>query len=248
MNRTYDIKPIPTVYKGVKYRSRLEARYAVLFERLGVEAYYEWEGVQLPTGWYEPDFWLPALKAWLEIKPTYPTDIEKRRCVELAAASGQLVYCSYSEIGFPALTSVERPNAAELKRAWFEREEWADWDHEFYAKGTLGWTRVEPWMSAHARPRHPPKERGDWGEWVASNGERVAEYDGLGWALCPECRKPGFTSRSNSEQFFGERSGWGHGHGHESGEWVWPLVDAQNARVRGFYEEAARFRFTRPTS
>ena len=52
-----DIKPIETVYNGYRFRSRLEARWAVFFDALGVEYEYEPEGFVLPSGKrYLPDF------------------------------------------------------------------------------------------------------------------------------------------------------------------------------------------------
>lgn len=64
------IKPIQTVYKGYKFRSRLEARWAVFFDALGIEWQYEPEGYQLPDGtWYLPDFYLPEFSSTIEIKP-----------------------------------------------------------------------------------------------------------------------------------------------------------------------------------
>ena len=52
-----DIKPIETIYNGYKFRSRLEARWAVFFDSLGVEYEYEPEGFELPSGKrYLPDF------------------------------------------------------------------------------------------------------------------------------------------------------------------------------------------------
>ncbi len=50
------IPAIPTRYKGVNFRSRLEARYAALFNTLGWE--WEYEPVDLggPTCGYIPDF------------------------------------------------------------------------------------------------------------------------------------------------------------------------------------------------
>ncbi len=54
--------PIPTMYKGVKFRSRLEARYAVLFDALNIKWEYEKEGYELSDGtWYLPDFYLPEV-------------------------------------------------------------------------------------------------------------------------------------------------------------------------------------------
>lgn len=52
-----DIKPIETYYNGYKFRSRLEARWAVLFDALGIEYEYESEGFEFPNGKrYLPDF------------------------------------------------------------------------------------------------------------------------------------------------------------------------------------------------
>lgn len=51
------IKPIETVYNGYRFRSRLEARWAVFLDALGVEYEYEPEGFELQNGmWYLPDF------------------------------------------------------------------------------------------------------------------------------------------------------------------------------------------------
>ena len=68
--RCFKIKPIETQYKGYRFRSRLEARWAVFFDSLGMLWEYEREGFDLgEAGWYLPDFWLPALDKWIEIKP-----------------------------------------------------------------------------------------------------------------------------------------------------------------------------------
>ncbi len=67
------IKPIETRYKGYRFRSRLEARWAVFFDAMGIKYEYEKEGYDLgKAGWYLPDFWLPEMKTFLEIKPTSP--------------------------------------------------------------------------------------------------------------------------------------------------------------------------------
>ncbi len=65
-----NIKPIETVYNGYRFRSRLEARWAVFFDRAGIEYTYEPDGFDLGEfGWYLPDFYLPWFKCYLEIKP-----------------------------------------------------------------------------------------------------------------------------------------------------------------------------------
>lgn len=72
-----DIKPIETRYKGYRFRSRLEARWAVFFDALGMKWEYENEGYELPDGTrYLPDFWLPDLSLFIEIKGVEPTQEE----------------------------------------------------------------------------------------------------------------------------------------------------------------------------
>ena len=52
-----NIKPIETIYNGYRFRSRLEARWAVFFDTLNVPYEYEPEGFVLHNGdWYLPDF------------------------------------------------------------------------------------------------------------------------------------------------------------------------------------------------
>jgi hypothetical protein len=69
----YNISPIPTYAYGHDFRSRLEARWAVFLTHLRVPWTYEPEPVRIstPTHTYQylPDFFLPTLALWLEIKP-----------------------------------------------------------------------------------------------------------------------------------------------------------------------------------
>jgi hypothetical protein len=96
---TTGLKPIETKYKGYRFRSRLEARWAVFFDALGVPYEYEKEGFDLgKTGWYLPDFWLPGLGYWVEIKGVYPSDVEKVRCGALADATGKTVHLFWGAV------------------------------------------------------------------------------------------------------------------------------------------------------
>lgn len=80
------IKAIETVYNGYRFHSRLEARYAVFFDALGIKYEYEKEGYDLgEAGWYLPDFWLPELKCWIEIKGESPSADEKKKLESLFA-------------------------------------------------------------------------------------------------------------------------------------------------------------------
>ncbi len=75
------LKPIPTNYKGCKFRSRLEAKWAVFFDALEIEWRYEHEGFILsPLGeCYLPDFYLPELGYWIEVKPAFPNEEAQRK-------------------------------------------------------------------------------------------------------------------------------------------------------------------------
>ncbi len=63
------IEAIETKYNGYGFRSRLEARWAVFFDSLGIEYCYEHEGFNVNGTWYLPDFWLPQFNCWAEVKP-----------------------------------------------------------------------------------------------------------------------------------------------------------------------------------
>lgn len=64
-----DFKAIETEYNGYKFRSRLEARWAVFFDDLGFKYQYEPEGYVLNDGTkYLPDFYLPEIEYYAEVK------------------------------------------------------------------------------------------------------------------------------------------------------------------------------------
>lgn len=76
------LRAITTRYKNHSFRSRLEARYAVYFDHLGIKWEYEPEGFELGNGLrYLPDFWLPEWGIWIEVKPVAPdaAGVEKAR-------------------------------------------------------------------------------------------------------------------------------------------------------------------------
>lgn len=86
------LKAIQTRYKGYHFRSRLEARWAVYFDALGLEWDYEKEGFDLGDGLlYLPDFWLPQVRMWGEVKPEPFSEIELEKIWRLHNQSGYSV-------------------------------------------------------------------------------------------------------------------------------------------------------------
>lgn len=84
------IKAIETVYNGYRFRSRLEARWAVFFDTQDIEYDYEPEGFDLgEIGRYLPDFFLPQVNMWAEVKPKALTPQELAKCRALALGTGE---------------------------------------------------------------------------------------------------------------------------------------------------------------
>lgn len=69
-----EIKSIKTEYHNTTFRSRLEARWAIVFDNIGIEWKYEPRPFNVGTNTfigYLPDFYIPSKKLWVEIKPIY---------------------------------------------------------------------------------------------------------------------------------------------------------------------------------
>ena len=89
------MKAIETRYKGYRFRSRLEARWAVFFDTLGLKWEYEPEGYDLGFGvWYLPDFFVrgqDGFTAFVEVKPVDPSEEEIRKLRLLGEATDTYV-------------------------------------------------------------------------------------------------------------------------------------------------------------
>ena len=110
------VPAIETEYAGCRFRSRLEARWAVVLDTLGIRWEYEAQGYEV--GWrltlregkfnYLPDFWLPDLNMWAEVKGDWTTDECDRflnAAAELSAPAGGCGEYSVAILGpIPART------------------------------------------------------------------------------------------------------------------------------------------------
>ena len=67
--KTTIIPPIETIYNGLRFRSRLEARWAVFFDAANIKYEYEPDGFEFNGEKYLPDFYLPDHNAYIEVKP-----------------------------------------------------------------------------------------------------------------------------------------------------------------------------------
>lgn len=92
-----EIKAINTHYKGYKFRSRLEARWAVFFDALELDWKYEVEGFVLDGKPYLPDFEIYSREThqriFVEIKPEADFDDDvSMKCLLLSRDTGNLVF------------------------------------------------------------------------------------------------------------------------------------------------------------
>jgi hypothetical protein len=91
-----DIKVIETKYRGYKFRSRMEARWAVFFDEIGVVWEYEKEGYDFNGIWYLPDFWIHDWDCFVEVKGD-PAQLEDglEKCRLLREMTGKICFVLY---------------------------------------------------------------------------------------------------------------------------------------------------------
>lgn len=102
-------KAIETNYRGMHFRSRLEARWAIAFDSLKIPFEYEFEGFELPSGRYLPDFDIGPGKLYFEVKGEPPTMNEIRLGCELAEMHRTTVLIAYSGFNWDEGTRVYSP-------------------------------------------------------------------------------------------------------------------------------------------
>jgi hypothetical protein len=72
------VRAVPVTYNGIRFRSTLEADWACTMDHYRIAWQYEPEAFQLPSGvFYRPDFWLPEITTWLEVKGPHRERVEK---------------------------------------------------------------------------------------------------------------------------------------------------------------------------
>ncbi|RPJ40076.1 MAG: hypothetical protein EHM35_00270 [Planctomycetaceae bacterium] len=159
---TATFKAIETKYHGDRFRSRKEARFAVMFRALGLAYEYEREGFDLNgSGRYLPDFFLPRPGLWVEVKGTYPTTDEWEKATALAL----------NDKAHPVVLTWENfSDETALNNAFF----WWDEDGAFHSQQGWRWL-AKPELGWHAA-RYARFEHGESG----GNGDGwLAGYDEL---------------------------------------------------------------------
>jgi hypothetical protein len=177
------MQAIETRYNGYRFRSRLEARWAVFFDTLGVRYEYEKEGFHLDGGTlYLPDFWLPDHRCWVEIKagPDVPFE-DATKVIRLARTSGDPVVLL---IGQPWPDEYVAMMHFYSDRLWFEQKisglfrcqscdllHWAKFD----GKVLVGWGSLG--KACDVRPEMEPNELDDEALKDAYAAARTARFE-----------------------------------------------------------------------
>ncbi len=78
------MKAIETKYNGYKFRSRLEAKWALFFDEVGIKYQYEPEAFSIGEINYLPDFYFPEKDLYVEIKATEPPPVEFEKVLAFA--------------------------------------------------------------------------------------------------------------------------------------------------------------------
>ena len=88
MLKVKNMNPIRTWYAGRRFRSRLEARWAVWFDAMKVPWEYENLGFDVGNTRYLPDFEIPSWNMHIEIKPEHIKAKEQARLTAIVQAWG----------------------------------------------------------------------------------------------------------------------------------------------------------------
>ncbi|CAN5198384.1 hypothetical protein BH11CYA1_BH11CYA1_27790 [soil metagenome] len=112
-------------FAGDCFRSQLEVRWALFFKALELDYVYEKQAYGLLAGWYLPDFWLPTLKVFVEVKPWTGGMVDAARYRELAQSTGYPLLCVQGrpESGRYAVDVYSPARNFHLKDAYFAEAE-----------------------------------------------------------------------------------------------------------------------------
>lgn len=132
-----------THYDGYRFRSRLEARWAVFFNNIGLEYEYEMEGFDMEECSYLPDFYIPSIDRWFEIKGQPLTVSEVQKCEQFCRRKDNENIKFSILIGAPKPLMLEEEDFSILGI----REYTWQWPSQMYPSDTLllaqGLTREE---------------------------------------------------------------------------------------------------------
>lgn len=182
------MKAIQTRYKGYHFRSRLEARWAVFFDALGLEWEYEPEGFELSGGIrYLPDFRVTGTDTngdkmlyWFEVKPENHecTAKEAKKISAFIGAGGGA--CGYAG-GFFVVDGLPKVTKSYASL----HDDGPSWSHILWSHRRRPWHGTfedEPAgeiIASISGIKYHDGKHGDWlaDYWAACNAARSARFE-----------------------------------------------------------------------
>lgn len=215
---TKDLTPIETYYDGCRFRSRLEARWAVFFNYMGIRWEYEPQGflinrpgygTQTP---YLPDFLLPDCGTWIEVKGNENTLSEGL----MHDAAAQLPQCPEDgEQGPPLLVLGPIPRPGRV----------VEWDRTL--RYDWGWVAPEPFVPPDPYPT-------DW------HPETRGEQRYYGFGAYQKNLRPWYLDNANHDAWM---HGPGPGYSLPADTWLRPVADTSETIDARAYTAARSARF-----
>lgn len=171
------IEALPTIYRGTQLRSLLEACWAATLDSLGITWEYEPQTFDLPSGTkYLPDFHLPEIGVWLEVKgPGIPRVEKAYELGKTLACDCPLLACTCD---WPGGEMVIVGHPPEPFNPWAD-EDYEHWPHRSKVKlarrhgGHIRWTSTRQHNS-----------------WIGRcpSCARVSWIEGARLLRCPACK------------------------------------------------------------
>lgn len=154
------IPAIETRAYGCRFRSRLEARWAVFLTEAGFDWEYEPEGAATEHGQYLCDFRVTrnGTSVWLEIKPKLePDQPDDPRWADLARGSGLMLFAvrgmhrtgDHCETAHSARVWLPDGTVADVHRLW----QGASYKHAWDAASGARFDGSDPWETTGRRGR-----------------------------------------------------------------------------------------------
>jgi hypothetical protein len=105
----------PVTYRGTDFRSTLEANWAATLDHYGIEWQYEPWVYRAPSGErYLPDFWLPAVSTFIEVKGAHMHRAHKPQQLAEGVRTDNVIVL----LGFDAASVSHSPYSFALKLQW----------------------------------------------------------------------------------------------------------------------------------
>ena len=177
------IKSIETYYKGYLCRSRTEARWMVAFDKVDIKYEYEPEGFDLgKAGKYLPDFYLPQVDMYAEVKGRPFNIQELKKAKALASESKKVVLLLDGAPARKAYWGIHPDDGRWTWEVTFQNENFCICDYDIF-EGSNYWLSEKRFFSGTANcgkesfPLSHDNGHSDESDSIADKASRSARFE-----------------------------------------------------------------------